>query len=269
LSSSELVLDDEGVREVDYLLEADGIRAAYGGGSDVIFDVQIKVPRGKIIGLLGANGAGKSTTLRALAGVLPLTAGAVRFDGEPTKASLYWRTKHGMAFLPEGRSIFQSLSCRDNLRVGLADLDAALSVFPELRQLLNIRAGLLSGGEQQMLVLGRALSMAPKLLMIDELSLGLAPLVVRRLFQELREAAERGAGVLVVEQHVRQLLAVSDYSYVMRRGQIVMQGPSKELLENIEEVEKAYLSEVGSGETTEAGSARLDGLDNIDTDLVN
>jgi branched-chain amino acid transport system ATP-binding protein len=155
---------------------------------------------------------------------------------------LHQRANKGLAYVPEERSVFKSMSCRDNLRVGLADPAVALDLFPELRARLKVGGGLLSGGEQQMLALGRALSVHPKVLLVDELSLGLAPIIVRRLFTVLRQAAEQGVGILLVEQHVRQALEIADYAYVMRRGHIEVEGTGINLLGRIDEIERNYMN---------------------------
>jgi branched-chain amino acid transport system ATP-binding protein len=222
------------------VLVAQGVTAGY-GKQPVIREIDIEVRSGQVVAILGANGAGKSTTLLALAGVLPLMEGSVVFAGRKTKVPLHKRARQGLAFVPEERSIFKSLSCRDNLRVGYSDSAAALELFPELGKRLNVRAGLLSGGEQQMLALARVLSRTPQVLLVDELSLGLAPMIVKVLMRAVREAADRGSGVVLVEQHVRQALGVADYAHVLRRGQIVLSGPADEMLERISDVENSYL----------------------------
>jgi branched-chain amino acid transport system ATP-binding protein len=184
--------------------------------------------------------AGETTTLLTLAGDLPAISGEIELFGRATKSPLYRRAQSGVALVTEERSVFMNLSARDNLRVGgVANADAT-AVFPELQPLLRRRAGLLSGGEQQMLTLARALARKPRLLLADELSLGLAPLVVRRLLETVRRAAdELGVGVLLVEQHVKQALRVADRVYVMRRGQIVLEGTAAAVGSRIED---AYLT---------------------------
>jgi len=188
------------------VLEARGVAAGY-GPQPVIHDIDIVVQPGEVVGLLGANGAGKTTMLLALAGELPLLAGEVLLDGAVTTAPLHRRAKRGLTFVTEEKSVFMGLTARDNLRVADVDVDVALELFPELERLLAVRAGLLSGGEQQMLTLARALSRKPRVLLADELSMGLAPLIVKRLLEAVvRIAKNQGTAVLLVEQHVRKAL---------------------------------------------------------------
>jgi branched-chain amino acid transport system ATP-binding protein len=223
-------------------VEARGLTAGYGPRA-VIHDVDLVVNPGEVVALLGPNGAGKTTTLLALAGELPLQAGEVAIDGVVTKAPLHRRAMQGLSFVTEERSVFKSLSTVDNLRVGDVEIADALALFPELEKRLTVRGGLLSGGEQQMLTLARALSRKPRLLLADELSLGLAPLVVKRLLEAVRAAADdRGCGVLLVEQHVRKALRYADRAYVMRRGRIEMVGDAAEMRGRLAEIEDSYLT---------------------------
>ena len=210
-------------------------------------DISLHVDAGEIVVLLGANGAGKTTTMLALGGVLP-SKGDVTFDGAPLRGPLHRRVRRGLGFIPESRAVFPRLSTSTNLRLGRGGIDGAVRLFPELERLLDRRAGLLSGGEQQMVTLARALAADPRMLLIDELSLGLAPLIVRRLLGEVRAAAEGGVGVLLVEQHARQALSIADRAYVMRRGTIELEGTGAELLTRLDEIEDAYLG-VGSLKT--------------------
>jgi branched-chain amino acid transport system ATP-binding protein len=221
-------------------LAAVGLSAGYGSVA-VIHDVDLELRAGEVVALLGPNGAGKSTTLRTLAGGISPIKGAVLMDGLPTRASLHRRARLGVSYIPEERSVFKGLSCRDNLRLGDSDMDEALKIFPELRPRLAVRGGLLSGGEQQMLTLGRALSRRPRVIIADELSLGLAPLVVQKLLAALRAAADSGTAVLVVEQHVRHVLAFADHAYAMRRGRIELSDSARSMLDRIDEIEQTYL----------------------------
>ena len=223
------------------LLEAEGLSVGYGPVT-VVEDLTLRVERGQVVALLGPNGAGKTTTLLALSSVLPIQSGEVRFKGEPDSRPLHKRADDGFGLITEGRGIFKQLTTRENLRVGGVTVDEVLEVFPELGHRLDVKAGLLSGGEQQMLAVGRALSRNAELLLIDELSLGLAPLVVDRLMQALRGQADNGVGVLLVEQHVRKVLEIADYVYVLQRGRVHMHGPADELRDRLEEIEASYFA---------------------------
>jgi len=196
----------------------------------VIREIDLQVGPGEVVALLGPNGAGKTTTLKALAGHLKALAGEVRVDGTVTTSAPHVRARRGMAYVTEERSVFSQLTAVENLRVGRADVQAATELFPELRRLLRRKGGQLSGGEQQMLTLGRALARRPSVLLADELSLGLAPIIVQRLLEAARVAArEDGIGVLIVEQHVQQALRYADRVYLLRRGAIVGSGPADEI----------------------------------------
>ena len=222
------------------ILELRGLSAGYDDLA-VVRDIDLSVSRGEIVALLGPNGTGKSTTLLTCAGELPPLAGEVRWLGRPATAPLHQRARDGLAFVPEERSVLMSLTVRENLLLGSGGIAPALQLFPELEPLLTQRAGLLSGGEQQMLTLARALATRPKALLLDELSLGLAPLVTDRLFEALRHAADtQGVAVLLVEQQARRALSVADRWYLLRRGSIVASGDSADGLESITSV---YLSD--------------------------
>jgi branched-chain amino acid transport system ATP-binding protein len=224
------------------VLQAVGLSAGY-GSQPVIHDVALEVYAGEVVALIGSNGAGKTTTLLALSGELPALSGQVLMDGVATKAPLHKRARAGLTLVTEERSVFKGLSARDNLSVGRVSTADAVQLFPELEPRLDVRGGLLSGGEQQMLTLGRALARQPHLLLADELSMGLAPLVVKRLLQAVREAAnERGTAVLLVEQHVRKALLYADRVYVMRRGRIELSGSADEIRSRLDEVERHYFS---------------------------
>jgi len=230
------------------VVEARGVAAGY-GSQPVIHDIDLLVEPGEVVGLLGANGAGKTTMLLALAGELPLLAGEVLLDGTATTAPLHRRAKRGLTFVTEEKSVFMGLTARDNLRVADVDVATALDLFPELERLLGVRAGLLSGGEQQMLTLARALSRKPRILLADELSMGLAPLIVKRLLEAVvRIAKNQGTAVLLVEQHVRKALEYCDRAYVMHRGRIELSGSAAELTGRLDEIEDRYLTAAVSGD---------------------
>jgi branched-chain amino acid transport system ATP-binding protein len=222
----------------------------------VVRDLDLEVAAGEVVALIGPNGAGKTTTLLTLAGELPPVAGTVRFRDDAKNAPLFRRARRGLAFVTEERSVFMGLSAAENLRVaGVAPKDA-IEIFPELGPLMRRTAGLMSGGEQQMLTLARAIARKPALLLADELSLGLAPLIVKRLLETVRRAAtEHSSGVLLVEQHVRQALAIADRVYVMQRGEIVLSGTVGEVRGRVDEIEATYLSD---GSTPAAGSQTRD-----------
>ncbi len=209
----------------------------------VVRGLDLRVEPGEVVALIGPNGAGKTTTLLTLSGELPPIAGEVRFNDEITKAPLFKRARRGLGFVTEERSVFMQLSTADNLRLARVPRGDATDLFPELEPLMGRRTGLLSGGEQQMLALARALSRKPTMLLADELSLGLAPLVVQRLLRAVRDAADaRGLGVLLVEQHVRQALQIADRVYVMQRGEIAIQGTAAEVHGRLDELEATYLA---------------------------
>lgn len=224
------------------VLEARGLDAGYDRSVRVVRGADIKVGAGEVVALLGANGAGKTTTLRTLAGELPALAGEVRFLGEAVNSAFFRRARDGMGFVTEERAVLMSLTTRENFKVGRCDVDLALGLFPELADHLDRKVGLLSGGQQQMLALGLVLSRRPSVILADELSLGLAPMVVERLLQALRDAANLGVGVLLVEQHVHKAVAVADRVYVMRRGELMLGGTAAEIAGRIEEIQRAYLS---------------------------
>jgi branched-chain amino acid transport system ATP-binding protein len=204
--------------------------------------IDVSIAAGQTVALLGPNGAGKSTTLLTLSGALSPLGGVVRWNGAEAKAALHARARQGLGLVTEERSVFMRLTARENLRVGCRDIAPALELFPELESRLDVKAGLLSGGEQQMLTLARALARRPSLLLADELSLGLAPLVVNRLLSAVRKAADDGVGVLLVEQHVSKVLDIADRVYVLRRGRVELAGRADELRGRLAEIESSYLS---------------------------
>lgn len=224
------------------ILDATGVSSGYGSLA-VLRNISMYVAAGEVVALIGPNGAGKTTLLMTLAGVVPVTSGTVRLHGFVTKAPLHQRARQGMRLITENRAVFPSLSVRDNLRIAHRTPDPCLELFPELEPLMGRRVGMLSGGEQQMLTLARALTGPARLLLADELSLGLAPLIVRRLLGVIRKAAdERGVGVLLVEQQVRNALAVADRVYVLQRGRIAMSGTATEMSARLAEIEASYLT---------------------------
>jgi ABC-type branched-subunit amino acid transport system ATPase component len=224
------------------ILEAVGLFSGY-GSTTVVRDLDLAVEPGEVVALLGPNGAGKTTTLLTLAGELSPQRGEVRLNGRPTRAACHRRARAGLGFVTEERSVFMRLSVVDNLRVaGVATADAT-ALFPELEHHLKKKAGQLSGGQQQMLALARMLGRRPTMLLADELSLGLAPLVVARLLQAVRQVAtDRGVGVLVVEQHVGKVMEIADQVYLLSQGQVVLHGTSAEMRHRLDEVEASYLA---------------------------
>lgn len=228
--------------ESQRVLHVEGLSAGY-VGQPVIRDVSLSVQPGEVVCLLGANGAGKTTTMLALAGLIPAMAGTIEMFGSADTAPLHRRARRGLSFVTEERSIIRSLSLADNVRLGGVDLATVTDLFPELTSRISTRAGLLSGGEQQMLSLGRALARRPRLLLADELSLGLAPLIVERLLQAVRAAAdERRTGVLMVEQHARKALKFADKAIVLQRGKMVLSISGEEARERILEIEELHLA---------------------------
>lgn len=234
--------DADGDGGIETVLAARGVTAGYGGLA-AIRDLTLEVRPGEIVALLGANGAGKTTTILTLCGELQPMSGEVWFLGKPTRSSLTQRARRGLTLVTEEKSVFMGLTTAENLALGRGDSERALQLFPMLRPHLKRRAGLLSGGQQQILTLARALASKPKVLLADELTLGLAPVIVRQLLDVLRRSAdEQRVGVLLVEQHVRSALAVADRVYVLRRGRVVLSGTAVEMRGRIHEIERSYLA---------------------------
>lgn len=228
------------------LLVIEGLATGY-DGVRVVRDVDLEVGSGEVVALLGPNGAGKTTTLLAASGLLPILEGDIKLLGRSIKGRPAHRiARGGLAHVPEDRSLFFQLTVSENLRLGAAkgrvDVRRALNWFPALEPLMGRKAGLLSGGEQQMLAMARALTVSPRLLVVDEMSLGLAPIIVARLLPVLRTIAdETGAGVLLIEQHVEFALEVADRAYVLSHGDLVFSGPASELRNDRAHLESSYL----------------------------
>ena len=233
------------------MLELSGLEVSY-GGIRALNGLSLKVPQGSIVTLIGANGAGKSTTLRTISGLVPSSTGSIRFDGKEIAG---WQAHRivaaGLAHVPEGRLVFPDLSVKENLMMGAylrrdrkeigADLEWVGEFFPRLKERITQRAGTLSGGEQQMLAIGRALMGRPRCLMLDEPSLGIAPLLVETIFERLVSLnKERGMTMLLVEQNASLALKVSNYAYVLETGHIHLEGPSAEI-KSRPEIQAAYL----------------------------
>lgn len=222
------------------LLHANRVSMGYHGQA-VVHEIDLTVQSGQIVVLFGPNGAGKTTTLLSLAGELPLLGGTVSLFGKPCDAPLYQRVRRGLSFISDERSLIFGLSVRDNLRMCGGSVDAAVALFPELEEHLSRSTALLSGGQQQMVSMARCLAARPKLLIADELSMGLAPKIVERLLAALRQAADDGLGVLLVEQHVSQALQIADTGIILNQGRAVLSGSAAELKTKMAALEGAYL----------------------------
>ncbi len=236
-------------RSNDAILKVDHLSAAY-GGIRAIDDISFFVNRGEIVAMLGANGAGKSTLLKCLSGEHKRSAGEIIFDGQPLPSHCHQIVERGISIVPEGRQIFYKLTVLENLMIGCCqradkegiqeDLEKAYKLFPRLEERKSQFGGLLSGGEQQMLAIARGLMARPKLLMLDEPSLGLAPIIVNQIMETLGEIAQSGTTILLVEQNAKKALDLCDRAYVMNVGHIVMQGSGQDLLAD-ENLMQAYL----------------------------
>jgi len=221
-------------------IEAVNLSAGYGRVT-VVRDLNLAVMSGEIVALLGRNGAGKTTTLLTLAGALRPVGGDVHFLGRPNRSGLDERARRGLGLMTDDRAVFFGLTVRENLMLGRGPQDLALSAFPELEPLLDRAAGLLSGGQQQILGLARVLASEPRVLLVDEMSLGLAPVIVERLMKALRRAADRGAAVLLVEQHAHVILDVADRVCVLVNGRADLTASVAELRDDPSWLAQAYL----------------------------
>ncbi|HEU5276375.1 MAG TPA: ABC transporter ATP-binding protein [Xanthobacteraceae bacterium] len=232
------------------LLQVEGLQAGY-DDVQVVWGISLEVARGRMTTLLGANGAGKTTTLRAVTGSIRPRGGRVVFNGEDvTRLSAHAKTARGLVLVPEGRQLFGDMTVEENLQMGAysararrreaQQMEQVYTLFPRLKERRRQKAGTFSGGEQQMLAIGRGLMSAPELLIIDELSLGLAPVVVQQIVATLKMLKDSGATILLVEQNLRLALALSDYAYVIAEGRPVLDGPSAEVGQR-PEIRKAYL----------------------------
>ena len=234
------------------MLEVDGIDVTY-GHIQALFGVSLRVDDGELVALIGANGAGKTTTLRTISGLLRPISGGIKLDGrriDRTKPEDI--VKLGVSHLPEGRGMFPNLTVEENLKMGFytrrsdrkmwkEGVERVTTLFPRLKERWSQAAGTMSGGEQQMLALSRAVLPNPRLLMVDELSLGLAPVVVQQLFQLLVEINKQGTTILLVEQYVNQALGIADRAYVLEKGSVSMEGSAKELLASSDVVQASYM----------------------------
>ncbi len=236
------------------MLKIDNLSVQY-GGIQALRGISIDIPEGKIVTLVGANGAGKSTTLRTIMRLVKPASGSITYNGEDLLAKTTQQVvAKGVTLVPEGRRVFADLTVLENLKIGAylrgdkdaikGDIDYVFSLFPRLQERSWQLAGTLSGGEQQMLALGRALMSKPKLLMMDEPSLGLAPLVVADIFAIIRKLGKEGITILLIEQNAHAALAVADYGYVLETGVVGLQGPGKDLL-NDAHVKELYLGKAG------------------------
>ena len=232
------------------MLKIENLHVSY-GGIRALRGISMEVPEGKIVTLIGANGAGKSTTLRTISGLVKADSGSITYDGQELLGQpIYKILGKGVALVPEGRRVFTNLTVLENLKIGAylrndkaqieKDLDWVYELFPRLKERSWQAGGTLSGGEQQMLAVARALMCKPKLIMMDEPSLGLAPLVVKDIFEIIRQINAQGVTVLLIEQNANMALKIADFAYVLETGSISLSGTGRELLVN-EDVKKAYL----------------------------
>lgn len=233
------------------LLEVKGLKVAY-GGIQAVKGISFQVNEGELVSLIGANGAGKTTTLKAITGLLSVAEGDIQYLGSSIKGKGSWDTvKQGLVMVPEGRGTFTRMTITENLQMGAfvrndkeieADIEKVFTTFPRLKERAKQLAGTMSGGEQQMLAMGRALMARPKLLLLDEPSMGLSPIMVDKIFEVVGEIARQGVTILLVEQNASRALQLADRGYVMESGEVTMTGPAKDLLAD-PKVRAAYLGE--------------------------
>ena len=234
------------------LLKVSKLKVSY-GGIQAVKSVDFEVHEGELVSLIGSNGAGKTTTMKAITGTLPINAGDIEYLGRSIKGQGPWDlVKQGLAMVPEGRGVFTRMTIIENLQMGAyirddkaeieADIDKMFTIFPRLKERRDQLAGTMSGGEQQMLAMGRALMSRPKVLLMDEPSMGLSPIMVDKIFEVVRDVYAQGVTVLLVEQNASRALAIADRGYVMDSGLITMTGVGKEMLED-PKVRAAYLGE--------------------------
>ncbi|GDX58285.1 ABC transporter ATP-binding protein [Comamonadaceae bacterium] len=234
------------------LLKVTGLKVSY-GGIQAVKGVDFEVREGELVSLIGSNGAGKTTTMKAITGILPINAGDIEYRGQSIRGQGPWDlVKQGLAMVPEGRGVFTRMSILENLQMGAYvredaaaiedDIDKVFGIFPRLQERAKQLAGTLSGGEQQMLAMGRALMSRPQVLLMDEPSMGLSPLMVEKIFEVVRDVSAQGVTVLLVEQNASRALSIADRGYVMDSGLITMAGDAQQLLKD-PRVRAAYLGE--------------------------
>jgi branched-chain amino acid transport system ATP-binding protein len=234
------------------VLKVSGLKVAY-GGIQAVKGVSFEVAEGELVSLIGANGAGKTTTLKAITGIQHIAAGQVEFLGKPIKGQGAWDlARQGLVMVPEGRGTFTRMSITENLQMGAytrsdkpgiaEDIDKVFAIFPRLKERATQLAGTMSGGEQQMLAMGRALMARPKVLLLDEPSMGLSPIMVDKIFEVVDTIHKQGTTILLVEQNASRALALANRGYVMDSGEVTMSGPARQLLED-PKVRAAYLGE--------------------------
>ena len=234
------------------LLKVSGLQVAY-GGIQAVKGIDFEVREGELVSLIGSNGAGKTTTMKAVTGTLPATGGQIEYLGKPVRGQGAWDlVKQGLAMVPEGRGVFARMTITENLQMGAyvrndkaaiaQDIERMFGIFPRLRERKDQLAGTMSGGEQQMLAMGRALMSRPKVLLLDEPSMGLSPIMVDKIFEVVRDVHAQGVTILLVEQNASRALAIADRAYVMESGIVTMHGDAQAML-NDPKVRAAYLGE--------------------------